>query len=246
MYHNQNEDALKSFIEQKKPDLIVVFSMSRLLRKDILQIPKFGAINLHTSYLPYYRGPNPDFWQYVDMVMNPGVTIHFIDENEDTGKIINRGRIKIDLGTKSPDRLDALLLEVGVPLLLKSIDEIESGTCNLITQPKVSPTPRARNIKPDEHKLIIDWQNWPIEKVWHVLRGTELWLNAIEQPSGIYKWQRWVIGNFNKFDCENTLAGTVMTKGKKKYIVTRDGNICVYISYNFKRTISGILNTLLH
>ena len=75
----KNSKEIARWVESLKPDLIVVFSMSQLLSSDILKLPLFGVINLHPSYLPSYRGANPDFWQYHDMEMNPGATVHYVD-----------------------------------------------------------------------------------------------------------------------------------------------------------------------
>ena len=62
---------------------------------------------------------------------------------------------------------------------------------------------RARNIKPNEHKNFIDYKHWSVERVWHFLRGTESWLNALDQPGGIFKGQRWTILEFKKGIFEN-------------------------------------------
>lgn len=58
-----NSAEATQWVESVKPDLIVVFGMSQLLGEEVINIPTFGVINLHPSYLPSYRGPNPEFWQ---------------------------------------------------------------------------------------------------------------------------------------------------------------------------------------
>jgi methionyl-tRNA formyltransferase len=113
---SSDDEGLSEWVCEKNPDLIVVFSMSQLLKSKIFDLAKYGAINLHPSYLPAYRGPNPDFWQYVDMEMRPGITVHQIDMGEDTGPIILQDQIELELGTKSPDRLEKLISELGVNL----------------------------------------------------------------------------------------------------------------------------------
>ena len=101
---SSDDPGLVEWVSGLKPDIIVIFSMSQLLKEKIFSIPKYGTINLHPSILPEYRGPNPDFWQYYNMEMNPGVTVHYIDEGEDTGDIIFQERVSISLGIKSPTR----------------------------------------------------------------------------------------------------------------------------------------------
>jgi methionyl-tRNA formyltransferase len=230
-----------NWVKNLNPDLIVVLSMSQLIKKELINLPRFGVINMHPSYLPEYRGANPDFWQYYNMEMNPGVTIHYIDEGEDTGDIIYQKRVHIPLGTKSPERLDKLVTETGVPLMLKAIDAIENNTAPRIPQLSLSPTERSRNLKLEEHKSIIDWERWPIERVWHVLRGTELWLNAFEQPKGFYKGQRWVVGDFERSVNGNKPGSIVSYKGKTA-VSTPEGYIFISKNFNFKKLIISQLS----
>ncbi len=233
----KNTEAISSWLNFLKPDLIVVFSMSQLLRDEILKIPPLGVINLHPSLLPNYRGPNPDFWQYYDMEMYPGVTVHYLDSGEDTGDIIFQDRILIQVGTRSPARLDKLIGELGVSLLLRAVDAIALGNAPRKSQPLTSPTERSRNLLPDEHTQIIDWAKWPIERVWHVLRGTELWLNAIPQPRGVWRGQRWSIEEYEKTNSQQGDLGCIGTYKKRKCIFVRDGVIYIRIHFDWKKTV---------
>ncbi|WP_286998389.1 MULTISPECIES: methionyl-tRNA formyltransferase [Comamonas] len=237
----KNAKEVAAWIESLKPDLIVVSSMSQLLKEDVLKIPPLGVINLHPSFLPNYRGANPDFWQYYDMEMNPGVTVHYVDVGEDTGDIIFQERVHIPLGTKSPARLDKLIGELGVSLMLKAIDATAHGNAPRTPQPAQSPTARSRNLKPEEHTQIIDWKNWPIERVWHVLRGTELWLNAIKQPVGMLAGQRWSIQEYEKTEMPQGTPGEVGRYKKRKCVFTKDGVIYIDINFDIKKVILKIL-----
>ncbi len=237
----KNSTEIADWIESLNPDLIVVFSMSQLLKDDILKIPRLGVINLHPSFLPNYRGANPDFWQYHDMEMNPGVTVHYVNAGEDTGDIIYQERVHIPLGAKSPARLDKLIGELGVSLMLKAIDAIAQGNAPRIPQPAQSPTPRARNLKPEEHTQIIDWQHWPIERVWHVLRGTELWLNAITPPNGLLAGQRWSIQEYEKIEEPQGTLGKIGKYNNRKCVFAKDGVIYIGIDFDIKKSILKIL-----
>lgn len=231
------------WLDKLSPDLIVVFSMSQLLKASVISIPKFGVINLHPSYLPSYRGPNPDFWQYYDCEQNPGVTVHYINEGEDTGDVIHQERVHIPLGTKSPDRLNKLVGDVGVKLLIQSILDIENGTVRAVAQPAESPTKRARNIKIDEHNRLVDWERWPVERIWNLLRGTELWLNAIAQPSGLFRGQRWMVG-----ECEHTKPpagiepGSIFHEKSRTFVACKDGRVELFLRFNLRKMIRGFLN----
>lgn len=237
----KNSNEVSNWIKELKPDLIVIFSMSQLLKDDMLKIPALGVINLHPSFLPSYRGANPDFWQYYDMELNSGATVHYVNEGEDTGDIIYQDTVNIPLGTKSPARLDKLIGELGVSLMLRAIDTIAQGTVVRLPQPTQSPTVRARNLKMEEHSQIIDWINWPIERVWHVLRGTEQWLNAIPQPTGLMVGQRWSIQEYERTDEALGRPGQIGKNKNKKCVFTRDGLIYISIDFDIKKTILKIL-----
>ena len=236
-----NTEEIVGWVENLKPDLIVIFSMSQLLKDDILKIPRLGVINLHPSFLPEYRGANPDFWQYYDMEMNPGATVHYVNAGEDTGDIIYQERVHIPLGTKSPARLDKLIGELGVSLMLKAIDAIAQGSAPRTPQPAQSPTPRSRNLKPEEHTQVIDWKHWPMERVWHVLRGTELWLNAIAQPAGLMAGQRWSIQEYEKIEVPQGTPGKIGKYKNRKCVFTKDGVIYIDIDFDIKKSILKII-----
>lgn len=244
-YMTKSSEELGSWIKNNEPDIIVVFSMSQLLKENIYSIPKYGTINLHPSLLPKYRGPNPSFWSYYNMDTEGGVTVHFIDKGEDTGDIIYQEVYDIPLGIKSPERLDIAISQIGVALLLKAIKNIES--IKPIQQPKNSPTKRARNLKLEEHKTIIDWRNWSVERVWHVLRGTELWLNAIQKPKRSYIGTQWIIGDFEKKVVnEKWNLGQVYKRNKKHFVVCKDGIIYLSPKLTAKAFILSLIKNMIN
>lgn len=242
-YMKKSDQDLADWIKEINPDLIVVYSMSQLLKADIFNIPKYGTINLHPSLLPRYRGPNPDFWMYYNVDLEKGVTVHYIDEGEDTGDILLQESFKMELGMKSPDVNDIAISKIGVNLLIKAVTEIEY--LKRKAQPALSPTPRARNLKVEEHETIIDWNVWHIERVWHILRGTELWLNAIKQPGGIYIGNRWIIGEYKKLEHFLTSGRIYKNKYGYKYCVAcKDGIIELVCKVNLKSTLIFVLKKM--
>jgi methionyl-tRNA formyltransferase len=76
-------------------DLIVTAHFEKLLKKDIIGIPRLGCINLHPSKLPLYRGMSPQHWPIINGDNKTGVTVHFIDEGVDTGDIICQKEVDI-------------------------------------------------------------------------------------------------------------------------------------------------------
>jgi methionyl-tRNA formyltransferase len=245
-YMNHGSDKVfQKWVEKRVPDVIIVYSMSQLLKDNIFTIPKYGTINLHPSYLPEYRGPNPIFWMYYNVELNPGITVHYIDAGEDTGDIIYQERYTVPLGIESSDMLNIGINKIGVNLLFKALDTIALGIAPRIKQHQNSPTPRARNLKLEEQKHIIDWSDWPIERIWHVLRGTESWLNVLDQPSGIYKGHRWAIDSFVKSeDNNNYISGSIYKEHGKIFIACPGGRIYINVKFNIKYFLKNFLKNI--
>lgn len=225
--NNGSDSKLEEWVSKLEPDLIVIYSMSQLLKRNIFSIPRYGTINLHPSLLPKYRGPNPWFWMYYNMENEGGVTIHYIDEGEDTGDIIYQKSYQIEPGMRLPEMQEIAINKIGVGLLLKTIDDISNGKAPRIKQTIKNSTKRARNIELNEHEKIINWQNWKIERIWHLLRGTENWLNTIEQSKGIYKGQGWRILNYKKQKMKKMQVSKIYKEQNKYFIACKDGKIYI-------------------
>jgi len=83
-------------IQQMAPDMIVVVYYDRILKKDIIDIPPMGCINLHMALAEEYRGCYPTTWAIINGETKTGVTLHYIDEGIDTGDIIAQKVVKIE------------------------------------------------------------------------------------------------------------------------------------------------------
>lgn len=244
LLHKANGKEFANWLKEIRVDLVVIYSMSQLLPQEILDIPSIGVLNLHPSLLPAYRGANPWFWMYYDAVSQGGVTLQYIDAGEDTGDIVYQRTYAIPLGMKSPAMQDLAIGKHGVDLILETLKQVGQGNAlPRSVQPAQSPTPRARNIKPGEYRMLIDWDQWPIDRIWHLMRGTELWLDCINQPTGIYSGQRWVVDDFEKTNCtvQTAAIGQVKKDEKGCYVQCRDGIIRVHAEiglYPVMRTIA--------
>jgi len=183
----ERPEALGSLLGETGAELLCIASLSQLLPESVLAIPKHGAINLHPSLLPKYPGPFPVLWQYLAFERTWGVTVHTVDAREDAGAILEQEPFEVAPGTP----LDELLMRataIGSRLMKKAVDDLSAGTAR--PRPQTGERgPRARAVRPDER--LIDWDRWPIERVWHALRGTQPWLNAIEHPR--FQTRDWVV-----------------------------------------------------
>lgn len=133
---------LARHLREQRPDVLCIVTMSHLLPAAILAQPRLGAVNLHPSLLPAYRGPGALFWQLLDGVEESGLTSHLLDEGEDTGPILAQTRYALPRGIGYHE-LVALMVKAGPPLLLQALERLAAGHAPT-PQPAASPTRRAR------------------------------------------------------------------------------------------------------
>jgi len=223
--------ALEEWIRDKKLDIIVVKSMSELLKRHIWSLPKYGTINIHSSLLPKYRGPNPIFWMYHDMDLQGGVTVHHIDDGEDTGDILEQEMFSITVGER-PLLIRRKANEIGAMLLVKTLDRIAIGKQTRTPQPKESPTPRAKNVSLSEMWEFIDWENWSIERIFHYFRYLEPFLHKIAGWE-VAPWLSWKVVGYKNRDSQ------VIGETTKITVKTKRGEI--YLSKTFHTAIQHFL-----
>ena len=119
-----------SFIEQMKgwePDAIIVAAFGQILPKTVLDLPRYGCINVHASLLPKYRGAAPIQWVIINGEKETGITTMFMDIGLDTGDMLKKAVVPIEekeTGESLHDKLAAL----GGPLILETLEELENGT----------------------------------------------------------------------------------------------------------------------
>ncbi len=126
----------EAFIEQLKayqPDIILVAAYGKLLPKAILDMPRFGCINVHASLLPKYRGASPIQWAVLNGDEKSGVTIMHMAETMDTGDIIMTKEVVLD-EEETAGSLHDKLAEIGGPLLIEAMDALETGRAPRIRQ----------------------------------------------------------------------------------------------------------------
>ncbi len=114
------------FIKKYSPDLIISIACGQIFKKDLLSIPRLGAINIHSSLLPKYRGMLPSFWVLYNKEPCTGVTVHFMDEKIDKGRIILQEKVYIDYPTTMHELITSLKIK-GSKVLLKAITKIKKN-----------------------------------------------------------------------------------------------------------------------
>ena len=107
-------------------DIFVVAAFGQILSKEILDMPRFGCVNIHASLLPKYRGAAPIQWAVIDGEEETGVTIQQMNEGVDTGDILSRAVIKLDKKETGASLFDRLAV-CGAELIVKTLEDIEKG-----------------------------------------------------------------------------------------------------------------------
>jgi len=165
----KNEDFLNE-LASFKADLFVVVAF-RMLPKVVWDMPEMGTINLHASLLPQYRGAAPINWAVINGDKETGATTFFIEEEIDTGKIIDNTKISISDDENAGSVHDRLMMAGSVLLVdtVKSIFEGKAGATaqNVLVENETDLKPAPKIFKPD---CAIDWNN-EVYSIYNKIRG---------------------------------------------------------------------------
>ncbi len=153
-----------------QPDLIVVVAFGRLLPKNILELPRYGCINLHGSLLPKYRGAAPIQWSVINNDKEVGVSIMLMDEGMDTGDLLCRSRIIADPDETAGSLFDKLAA-LGSGTLRKAIRGLKEGS--LIPKPQDDKLASHAPMLKKEDGLL-DWSK-DAQVLQPLIRGLDPW-----------------------------------------------------------------------
>ena len=156
-----------------QPDLIIVVAYGQILPPAILDLPRHGCLNIHTSLLPKYRGPAPIQWAIANADTETGVTLMRIDAGLDTGDIVAQRRTPIRPEDDSATLHDRLA-QLGAELLVQTIPDYVAGKIQPTPQSAAGASYAAKIKKEDGH---IDW-NQPAQTIWNRLRAFTPWPGA--------------------------------------------------------------------
>lgn len=172
----------EEFVEQLRalqPDLIAVAAYGQILPQSILDLPRFGCLNVHTSLLPRYRGAAPIQWAILNGDAETGVTIMKMDAGLDTGDILAQAKTPICPEDNS-ETLHDRLARMGAELLVRTIADHVSGKVRSRPQPAGGASYAPRIKKQDGH---IDWTQ-PARAIWNRVRGLVPWPGAFSWLPG--------------------------------------------------------------
>lgn len=199
-------------LHELQPELIVVAAFGQFLSKEILELPKYGCINVHASLLPKYRGAAPIQYAIIKGEKESGVTIMRMDIGMDTGAMLDKVVVPIEENTTMGE-LHYALREQGAALLLQVIDKIAAGTAVAEPQDNEQATYATLLDRSMEH---IDWSK-TAQEVHNLIRGfnpAPSTFTKLPNGKGLKIWG-------SKMTDKNSAAaaGTVIETGKHSFFV---------------------------
>lgn len=190
-----------------EPELIAVAAYGKILPVDILELPRLGCVNVHSSLLPKYRGAAPINWAILDGEDETGVTIMFMAEGMDTGDILAQRATPIRLDENAAQLFDRLA-QMGADLLVETVAGIEAGTVKAAPQDesRASHAPMlSRELSP------MDWSR-TARQLHDQVRGLYPWPAAVTTVDGVRcKILRTALGE----DAGGQAPGTVLQADKR-------------------------------
>ena len=165
-------------LKKMKPDFIIVVAFGQILTKEVLDIPKYGCINLHGSILPMYRGAAPINWAIIKGEKTSGNTTMLMDEGLDTGDILLKDQVEISEEITAGELYD-ILKERGTDLLINTIDLIVKGEI----KPKKQGEETFYAKMLDKKIAIIDWKE-TADNIHNLIRGLNPWPVAYTEYMG--------------------------------------------------------------
>jgi methionyl-tRNA formyltransferase len=145
---NINTPQIIDKIAALQPDLIIVIAFGQKISNELIKLPPKGAINVHASLLPKYRGAAPINWAIINGETETGISIITLAEKMDAGTILAQAKTKI-LPDETAGRLHDRLAKMAAPLLLKTISKIEDGSITYADQDHSRATPAPKLKKSD-------------------------------------------------------------------------------------------------
>lgn len=199
-------------LHELQPELIVVAAFGQFLSKEILELPKYGCINVHASLLPKYRGAAPIQYAIIKGEKESGVTIMQMDIGMDTGAMLDKVVVPIAENTTMGELHDALR-EQGAALLLEVIDKIAAGTAVAEPQDNEQATYATLLDRSMEH---IDWSK-TAQEVHNLIRGFNPAPSTFTKLPNGKSLKIW--GSKMTDKNSNAAAGTVIVTGKHSFFV---------------------------
>lgn len=213
-------------IEKLTPDCIVVAAYGQILPEAIINMPKYGCINIHASILPQYRGAAPIHWSVINGERETGITIMQMDKGLDTGDILLQKSLLIE--NKTTGEVHDLLAELGGELVIEALHRIQEGTINRIKQIDVDKDATYAAML-DKKTGKINWNKSPAE-IECLIRGLNPWPKAYT----LYEGQMVKVLEAVLLDKTSDLSnGTISAVSSKGIEVVASGQLLLITKIQF-------------
>lgn len=163
-----------SVLKNIEADVMVVIAFGQILSKEILDMPKYGCVNVHASLLPRWRGAAPMQWAIITGDTVTGVTTMQMDEGIDTGDMLLKKKVTID-ADETDESLQKKLAPVGASLLLETLKGLEEG----------SITPKKQNDEESTYAKLLTKETGRIDFTWEAAR-IERYIRALSHWPNVY------------------------------------------------------------
>lgn len=203
-----------SRLKEYSADIFVIAAFGQILSEEILNMPKYGCVNIHASLLPAYRGAAPIQWVILNGETKTGVTIMQMAKGLDTGDMLLKAEVSID-PKETGESLHDKLMETGAKLIVEALPKIERGELIFEKQDDSLSSYAPRLTK---SMGLIDWDKDAVE-IERLVRGLNSWPSAYTCYHGktLKIWEADVVSRKNNEAFENSLslAGSILHVDKE-------------------------------
>jgi methionyl-tRNA formyltransferase len=210
----KNNLELRTRLEAIQPDAIIVVAYGRIIPDWMLQLPRWGNLNLHASLLPKYRGAAPIQWAIANGETVTGATTMRIDQGLDTGDILLQSTLAIE-PDQTAEQLFPLLAESGANLMLKTLEGLEAGTIRPVPQDHVSAS-----LAPilEREDALVDFTR-SAQEIYNRWRGFQPWPGAYTY----FRGKKLTLHRVLPAGTAGLPAGEMLAEGNRLFVAAGSG-----------------------
>ena len=213
-------------LKQYEADVFVVAAFGQILSKEILDMPRFGCLNIHASLLPKYRGSSPIQWAVINGEKKTGVTIQQMNEGVDTGDILYQKEIFLSEKETGASLFDKLAV-LGAQAIVEALSLLEKGELSPVPQKEEDAT---HTVMLQKFMGLIDWKQSAIT-IERLIRGLNSWPSAytIFEGKQLKIWEATIVDSIPDFRNTDTMLPGFVIKADKThlYVMCGEGILAV-------------------
>jgi methionyl-tRNA formyltransferase len=210
----KNNLELRARLEAIRPDAIIVVAYGRIIPDWMLQLPRWGNLNLHASLLPKYRGAAPIQWAVANGETVTGATTMRIDQGLDTGDILLQSTLAIE-PDQTAEQLFPVLAESGASLMLDTLRGLETGTIHPVPQDHAGAS-----LAPilEREDALVDFTR-PAQEIYNRWRGFQPWPGAYTY----YRGKKLTLHRMVPAGTTGIPGGELMVEGNRLFVAAGSG-----------------------